>query len=116
MWLDVHYNMFHIPLQTMVKKMIKEFELFMCYNHLPDNVSTVGFYFLRIFTDPIPMPSSLEHANSILPACFETGTINHKPLNALERMMTHIYMPMLMIQGEEVNNISKNTVSIWLTG
>ena len=86
----------------MVKKKITKFELLMCYKHLPEDVSAVGFYFLRILTDSIPIPSSSEHADSILPAYFETGTINHKPLNALERMMKHIYMPMLMIKGKHV--------------
>lgn len=84
----------------MVKKTISKFEFFMCYGRLPENVSAVGFYFLRVSTDPIPVPSSLAQADVILPACFETGTVNHKPLNALEKMMTHIYMPMLMIQGQ----------------
>ncbi len=84
----------------MVKKVVNKFELFMCLKHLPEDIDTVGFYFARTHSDPIPAPSSLEKAMLDLPACFETGTISHKPLNALERMLAHVYIPMLMIQGE----------------
>lgn len=88
-----------LSMQTMVKQAVEQFGLFMCHKHLPDNLDVVGFYMLRIHTDPIPVPSSLEQAKAVLPACFETGTVGSKPLNALERIMTHIYIPMLMIQG-----------------
>ena len=83
----------------MVKKLVNKFELFMCYQHLPEAIDTVGFYFLRTQTDPIPVPSTPEKASSELPKWFETGTVSQKPLNALERMLTHVYIPMLMIQG-----------------
>lgn len=89
----------------MVKKIVEKHELFMCHKHLPEDVDTVGFYFVRVQTDPIKGPSSLDQANSILPECFETGTIGHTPLNALERALTYVYMPMLMIQGS-INNLS----------
>lgn len=84
----------------MVKQIVEKFELFMCYKHLPEDFDAVGFYMLRICTDPIPVPPSLEQAKAVLPACFETGTVGDKPLNALERILTHIYVPMLMIQGK----------------
>jgi len=90
-----------ISMQTMVKKTVTKFGLFMCYKHLPESVSTVGFYFLRVSADPIPLSSSLDQAKSELPAFFETGTINTKPLNALEKMMTYMFMPKLKIQGED---------------
>lgn len=83
----------------MVKKLVEKFELFMCRKHLPEDLDTVGFYMLRVQMEPIQVPSSLAQAKSVLPACFETGTVGHKPLNALERMLTHVYIPMLMIQG-----------------
>lgn len=83
----------------MVKKKVNKFELFMCYKHLPEDVDAVGFYFLRNQADPIPVPPNLEEAMCDLPVCFETGTIGAKPLNAIERMLTHVYVPMLMIQG-----------------
>ena len=83
----------------MVKKLVMKKELFLCYKHLPEDITAVAFYFIRTHKDPIPVPSSSEEATSILPQYFETGTISHKPLNALERMLKHIYIPMLMIQG-----------------
>ncbi len=83
----------------MVKKLVNKFEMFMCHKHLPEGIDTVGFYFVRTRTDPIPVPSTLEKASADLPMYFETGTMCKKPLNALERMLAHIYIPMLMIQG-----------------
>lgn len=83
----------------MVKKLVNKFELFMCFKHLPEHLDTVGFYFLRTQIKPIAVPSSLEQAKSDLPSCFEMGTIGHNPLNAVEKMLTHIYVPLLMIQG-----------------
>ena len=75
-------------------------QLFLCRKHLPEGVSTVGFFFIRTSCDAIPVPSSPGEANSLLPKCFETGTVNNKPLNALDRVLTHVYMPMLMAAGE----------------
>ena len=75
-------------------------QLFLCRKHLPEEVSTVGFFFIRTSCDAIPVPSSPGEANSLLPKCFETGTVNNKPLNALDRVLTHVYMPMLMAAGE----------------
>ena len=86
-------------LQSPVKRKVLRKQLFMCYKHLPEDVSTVGFFFIRTTQDPIPVPSSPEEANSVLPRCFETGSMNSKPLNALERVLTHIYIPMLMAAG-----------------
>ena len=83
----------------MIKKFVVKRELFLCFKHLPEDVTTVAFYFLRTEVDPIPIPSSLEEASSLLPKFFEMGTISHKPLNALERILKHVYIPMLMIQG-----------------
>ena len=71
----------------------------MSYKHLPEDISTVGFFFIRTTQDSIPVPSSPEEANTVLPRYFETGSINSKPLNALERVLTHIYIPMLMAAG-----------------
>lgn len=79
--------------------MVKKTELFLCYKHLPETISTVGFYFMRVIQEPIPTPSSPDDANSTLCCCFEMGTVSNKPLNALERLLTHIYAPMLMILG-----------------
>ena len=85
----------------MVKQTVEKFELFMCRRHLPDDLDAVGFYMLRVHSDPIPTPPSLDQAKAVLPACFETGTVGSKPLNALERMLAHVYIPMLMLQGKE---------------
>ena len=83
----------------MVDKIVSKYELFMTFKHLPEDIDTLGFYFMRTSTNPIPVPSSLEQAESILPACFETGTIGPKPLTGLEKILTQVYIPMLMLQG-----------------
>ena len=83
----------------MVKKLVKKYELFLCYNHLPEGINVVGFHFIRTTRDPVPTVSDVDEARTILPRCFETGTTSKKPLNALERLLTHVYIPMLMIQG-----------------
>ena len=88
------------PLQKLVKRRVKKMQLHLCYKHLPEGVSTVGFFFIRTSCEAIPVPSSPGEANSLLPRCFETGTVNNKPLNALERVLTHVYIPMLMVAGE----------------
>ena len=54
---------------------------------------------MRTVQEPIPIPSSPQDANATLSQCFEMGTMSNKPLNALERLLTHIYIPMLMIPG-----------------
>ena len=85
----------------MVKKKIKvnKYELFMCYKHLPEDLDVIGFYFLRNQVEPIPVPPNEKQAECDMPACFETGTIGATSLKAIEKMLTHVYIPMLMIQG-----------------
>ena len=89
-------------LQRLVKRNVRKTQLLLCRKHLPEGVSTVGFFFIRTSCDAIPVPSSPGEANSLLPRCFETGTVNNKPLNALDRVLTHVYMPMLMAAGERL--------------
>jgi hypothetical protein len=84
----------------MVKQAVEKYELFMCHKHLPDDLDSMGFCMLRVQSEPIPNPTSMEQARAILPACFETGTLGNRPLDALERMLAHVYIPMLMLQGE----------------
>lgn len=84
----------------MVKKKVNKYELFLCYRHLPEDIDAIGFYFLRVSTDPIPMPSSQAEAMSILTPCFETGTTGPKPLTELEKLLGHLYIPMFMLQGK----------------
>ncbi len=85
----------------MVKKLVKKTELFLCYKHLPEDISTVGYYFIRKNLEAIPVPSSLEDAQSTLPQCFEVGTItSSSPLNSLEKLLNHIFIPTLMLTGQ----------------
>ncbi len=84
----------------MVKKVVRKTELFLCYKHLPEDISTVGFYFVRMGQEAVPIPSRLEAANATLPLCFEVGTISCKPLNSLKKLLNQIYIPMLMLAGQ----------------
>jgi len=83
----------------MVKKKVMKKELFLCYQHIPEEVEAVGFSFIRTSPDPIPQPSTPSSANSTLSKCFEVTMVANKPLNALERLLNHIYIPMLMLAG-----------------
>ena len=53
------------------------------------------------------MPTSPSDASSTLPKLFETGTISPNPLNELEKLLKHIYTPLLMASGQK----SKTDVS-----
>ncbi len=85
----------------MVKKTLRKTELFLSYKHLPENISTVGYYFVRKSLEAVPVPSSLEAAHSTLPQCFEVGTITSTPLNSLEKLLNHIFIPTLMLTGQK---------------
>ena len=72
----------------------------MCFKHLPDEVNTTGFFFIRKSDDAVPIPLSGADANATLSTCFETGTVTPKSLGDLERLLSHVYIPMLAISGQ----------------
>lgn len=86
--------------------------MFLCYKHLPEDISTVGYYFVRKSLKAVPIPSSLEDAHSTLTQSFEVGTITSNPLNSLERLLNHIFIPTLMLTGEYSSSLRIATVSI----
>ena len=73
----------------------------MCFKHLPEDIETVGFFFLRNSIDPVPVPSTIEDAAQTLPLLFETGTITNKSLQLLENVLKHLYTPLLMETGQK---------------
>ena len=72
----------------------------MYYRRLPERADTVGFFFMKTAEHPIPIPSSPSDANSTLPKYFETGITNGLPLNNLERVLTHVYLPLLAASSQ----------------
>ena len=87
--------------------MFHETQLFLCFKHIPAGIAANGVYFLRKSWEPIIVPTSPSDASSTLPKLFETGTISPNPLNELEKLLKHIYTPLLMASGQK----SKTDVS-----
>lgn len=73
----------------------------MCFKHLPEDLDTVGFFFLRNSVDPVPIPSSFDTAHQTLPLVFETGITKPNPLHVLENILKHLYAPLLMESGQQ---------------
>ncbi|ESO91629.1 hypothetical protein LOTGIDRAFT_122204, partial [Lottia gigantea] len=70
--------------------------LFMCYEHLPEEVSDLNsVYFLRNTPGMVPLPNSVEEADEMLPGYFEFGVLNGHSLVMLEQIITQVYMPLL---------------------
>lgn len=75
----------------------------MSLKRFPEDSHTTGCYFIRttpLSDGPIPSPSSTEDALQVMPLHFETGTIYSKPLQSLENMLRHLYIPLLMATGQ----------------
>lgn len=87
--------------QVKIKKIVKDIQLHLCFKHLPSDLKTTGFYFLRNTPNPIPLPTSSTNASSILPKLFELGTISPRPLRTLDTSLRYIYMPLLMAAGQQ---------------
>ena len=84
---------------------VKQVQLHMTHRHLPpEDSSSTAFFFLRTTLDPVPSPSSPEDATASLALCFEMGTVDSgRPLQALSKTLSHLYIPMLMIAGIYTN-------------
>ena len=52
-------------------------------------------YFIRNSTDPIPIPTSQEQADSIMPQHISFSFMNSRPLNLLEHVMLNLFNPLL---------------------
>ena len=85
-------------LQVKIKKIVKDTQLHLCYKHLPNDLETTGFYFIRNTPDPIPIATD---PSTTLPKLFEMGTLSSKPLNTLDTLLRHIYMPLLKVAGQK---------------
>lgn len=85
----------------MVKCMVTETQLHMCWQHLPEEVKTTGLYLLLNSQDPVPIPSSETDACATLPLVFETGTISQNSLQGLDQVMRHLYTPLFMSAGQK---------------
>ena len=76
--------------------------MYVCYEHLPEDFADENaFYFVRNTTGPIPLPSTLEEAEEILPPLFEFGSHNGPSLQMLEHLLTLVYMPLLSHNGHK---------------
>lgn len=76
--------------------------MYVCYEHLPEEFADENaFYFVRNTTGPVPLPSTLEEAEEILPPLFEFGSHNGPSLQMLEHLLTLVYMPLLSHNGHK---------------
>lgn len=55
---------------------------------------------LKNTQEPIPVPSGPEDASTTLPLLFETGNIMPQSLHMLEKLLRHVYTPLLLASGQ----------------
>ena len=75
--------------------------LFVSCANVPDLRSqTNAFYFLRTTTGPVPLPSTIDEANEIMPSLFEFGLLNENDtLLMLDQLLHNVYLPLLSYNG-----------------
>lgn len=75
--------------------------MYVCHEHLPEEFADENaFYFLRNTTGPVPLPSTLEEAEEILPPLFQFGSHYGPSLQMLEHLLTLVYIPLLSHNGQ----------------
>lgn len=80
------------------------------YEHLPEDFADdSAFYFVRNSSGPIPLPSSIEEAEELLPPLFEFGSLTAQSLLMLEHLLTFVYMPLLSHSGQRNEASSDNS-------
>lgn len=78
-------------LQKIIIQKVMRTYLYMCYQHLPEEVAdTKSVYFLRNTPGMVPLPNSAEEANSELPGYFEMGILNGHSLVMLEQIISQV--------------------------
>lgn len=86
--------------KIIIQKVIRTV-MYVCYEHLPDDFADENaFYFVRNTTGPVPLPSTLDEAEEILPPLFEFGSHNAASLQMLEQLLALVYMPLLSHNGQ----------------
>ncbi|CAG5126036.1 unnamed protein product, partial [Candidula unifasciata] len=89
-------NLESMPKTKIIIQKVWHTYLYMCYEHMPEEISdTLCIYFLRNTTGMVPLPSSLEEAEEILPSYFEYSLLNAHSLVMLEQIIRMVYMPLL---------------------
>ncbi|CAH3028713.1 unnamed protein product, partial [Porites evermanni] len=86
--------------KIIIQKVIRTV-MYVCYEHLPEDFADENaFYFVRNTTGPVPLPSTLDEAEEILPPLFEFGSHNGASLQMLEQLLALVYMPLLSHNGQ----------------
>ena len=61
---------------------------------------TNAVYFQRTTTGPIPLPSSIDEANEVMPNLFEFGSLNENAtLLMLDQVLQNVFLPILSYSG-----------------
>ena len=80
----------------MVLKKVMKTYLHLFNKQYPVNSNNnVGIYFLRNSPGMVPVPNSIEEAESVLPEYFDYGILNAHPLYMLNQVLTKVYTPLL---------------------
>ena len=74
---------------------------------------TNAVYFQRTTTGPVPLPSSIDEANEVMPNLFEFGSLNENAtLLMLDQVLQNVYLPILAYSGgrsEQATNADSTT-------
>lgn len=63
----------------------------MCFNFLPEGCQEYdSVYFLRTSEGMVPLPNTLDEANSTLPGLFEIGLLNGHSLTMLQQLINKV--------------------------
>ena len=69
----------------------------LCIGEIPATASEgKSIYFMkRDSKDPVPIPTSIEEADELLPTLFEVGSLTGNSLTMLEQIVSKVYVPLL---------------------
>ena len=62
-----------------------------------------SIYFLRNTSGMVPVPNTLDEAETTLPEYFDYGILNAHPLYMLNQVLTKVYTPLLSYRDDHFN-------------
>ncbi|XP_021370512.1 dynein heavy chain 10, axonemal-like isoform X1 [Mizuhopecten yessoensis] len=97
-----------IPKTKIIKQKVMRTYLYMCYQHLPEELADQDcVYFLRNTPGMVFLPNSAEEADETLPSYFEIGILNGHSLVMLEQIISQVYMPLLSYNQQKNSEMRK---------
>ena len=78
---------------------------------------TNAVYFQRTTTGPVPLPSSIDEANEVMPNLFEFGSLNENAtLLMLDQVLQNVYIPILSYCGTRSSEQATSAESATTSG